>query len=46
VLRCTEGYVPDDFASDPGVDRIFNLRSRPISAAILIEIDLPADVDQ
>lgn len=42
VLGCAEGYIPDDFATDEGVNRVFNLRSGPISAAILIDIDLPA----
>ena len=45
VLGCAEGYIPDDFASDEGVNRVFNLRSGPISAAILIDIDLPAELD-
>lgn len=46
VLGCTEGYVAEDFASDEGVNRIFNLRSGPIAAAILIDIDLPAEFDE
>jgi hypothetical protein len=46
VLGCSEGYIPDDFASDEGVNRIFNLRSGPISAAILIDIDLPAELEE
>ncbi|HEY5990339.1 MAG TPA: hypothetical protein VIV12_28725 [Streptosporangiaceae bacterium] len=41
VLGCHEGYVPEDFHRDEGINRIFNLRSGPISAAILIDIDLP-----
>jgi hypothetical protein len=46
VLGCSEGYVPDDFASDAGIERIFNQRSGPIAAAILIDIDLPAEASQ
>ena len=41
VLGCREGYVPEDFDHDQGVNRIFNLRTAPISAAIVIDIDLP-----
>jgi hypothetical protein len=41
VLGCREGYVPEDFDHDEGVNRIFNLRNAPISAAIVIDIDLP-----
>jgi hypothetical protein len=43
VLGCKEGYIPESFDSDAGVNRIFNLRGAPIAAAILIDIDLPAD---
>jgi hypothetical protein len=46
VLGCREGYIPEDFNRDEGVNRIFNLRSGPISAAILIDIDLPQTVQQ
>jgi hypothetical protein len=41
VLGCRDGYVPEDFDHDQGVNRIFNLRTAPISAAIVIDIDLP-----
>ena len=41
MLGCREGYVPEDFNHDEGVNRIFNLRTAPISAAVVIDIDLP-----
>lgn len=45
VLGCKEGYVAEDFNRDEGINRIFNLRSGPIAAAILIDIDLPENVE-
>lgn len=46
VLGCKEGYVPENFNGDAGINRIFNLRSGPIAAAILLDIDLPETVEQ
>lgn len=46
VLACTEGYAPDDFLGDDGINRVFNLRSGPIAAAILIDIDLSEAVEE
>ncbi len=46
VLGCTEGYSPTDFVQDEGVNRIFTLRSGPIAAAIVMDIDLPETVEQ
>jgi hypothetical protein len=46
VLACNEGYIPDNFELDAGINRIFNQRTGPIAAAILVDIDLPADVEQ
>jgi hypothetical protein len=39
--RAGEGCVAEDFGSDEAVNRIFYQRTGPISAAILIDIDLP-----
>jgi hypothetical protein len=41
-----EGYVPEDFRNDEGINRIFNQGSGRIAAAILIDIDLPETVEQ
>lgn len=46
VLACKEGYVAEDFPNDEGMDRIFNQRTGPIAAAILIDINLPETVEQ
>jgi hypothetical protein len=46
LLGCREGYVPENFSSNLGIQSIFYARDWPIVSAILIDIDLPATVNQ
>ncbi|MGC4990517.1 hypothetical protein [Nocardia salmonicida] len=41
ILSCTEGYVVDDGIDNAGLQRVFNQRTAPISAAIRLDINLP-----
>lgn len=45
VLSCREGYISDHPTSDEGLDRVFNRRGAPISAAIRVSIDAPENIN-